>query len=287
MTPISEIITNLSVLPPRYNLMLEHALDAVGDEQEREELATVACVLSSATWQHWQAWRSHEDNGRRHEWIVFANVMKIAESEKLTLEEKRIATAFCFTHDSFFIKRIMENDIVKKRAQGRDAEADEMELLKAEQRNQHMQGGAKDAAFLLSRLRHPTKTTMPLFSQAEIDKCVDIIAIHDKWKLDTPAPPPTNDRLAVACVEGDALWPLHPIGVLADIERPTQGITKDFSEASEWRHKLQQNLRTLLGYQTKWIKQGIAKEDFRDDDSIFRTKEGHRLYSEWRNLWAL
>jgi hypothetical protein len=287
MIQIQDIIKKHSVLPPRYNLMLEQALVAVADDQEREELAVVSSVVSSATWKQWQLWRSHEDGGKRHEWIVFANMLKIAESEKLTREEKRIATAFCFTHDSVFIKRIMEDDIFKKREQGLHAEADEMERLKSEQRNLHMQGGAENADFMLNRLKHPDNAASPLFTQAEVDRCVEIIAIHDKWKLDTPAPPPTEDKLAVTCVEADALWPLHPIGVLTDIERPTVGVSKDFSNPTEWRDNIKQSLRTLLSYQDKWIKQGIAKEDFRDDDSIFRTREGHRLYSEWRELWAL
>src|SRR3989337_1805130 len=89
-------IYRLSILPARFNIMLEQALLTVSNTQEREDLCTVACIVSSSTWQHWQAWRSPEDNRQEHEWVVFANVMKIAESEELPLLDKRIATAFCF-----------------------------------------------------------------------------------------------------------------------------------------------------------------------------------------------
>lgn len=281
MATIHERILEISVLPVRYKIMLEQALSALMDDDEREELCAVASVISNATWQVWQSWRSPEDNRQEHEWVVFANVMRIAEAEGLSLSEKRIATAFAFTHDSFPILRIMEQEL-------RVATDDQKKALKEEkrrQRKEHMEGGAENARFLLSRLRHPG-TSSALLSQEEIQRCVDIVGIHDLWKVDPPSPPPTSDRLAIVCIEGDALWPLHPIGVLADLDRPDNlGRSKDMFDAAKWHEQLEQSLRTLTDYRPKW--KDIADSDFIDGESIFRTREGHRLYSAWRSLWNL
>jgi hypothetical protein len=279
---ITDQIREMSVLPSRFNIMLEQALRAVKDNHEREELCVVACVVSSAAWRYWQAWRLPEDNRQEHEWVVFANVMKIAEGEGLTLLEKRIATAFVFTHDSFSIPRIMEQSV-------RDAPDEQKRRLKEEktrQRRQHMEGGAENAKFLLNQLKRPNDPATPLFRPEEVQRCIDIVSKHDSWKVDPPCPPPTNDRLAVVCLEGDVLWPLHPIGVLADLERPdNEGMTKDFADPLKWREQLKQSLLTLVEFRPKW--KNIPVVDFVDRESIFRTKEGHRLYSHWRQLWNL
>jgi hypothetical protein len=98
--------------------MMEQALLGVKDLEQRESICTVACVVSGAKWQHWQAWRLPQGNRQEHEWIVFANVMRIAESEKLSLAHRRIATAFCFVHDTCLIKRIMEIEIDRLKEKG-------------------------------------------------------------------------------------------------------------------------------------------------------------------------
>ena len=283
---IRDHIRDLSVLPPRLDLMLEQALLAVENTEVREDLCTVACVVSNATWQQCQARRLPEDSRQEHEWVVFANVMRIAESEKLPLEDRRIATAFCFVHDTFFIKRIMEEDIRKLEADGQGEQAARLRTLKKAQRDDHMKGSAANARALLEHLEHPATPGVPLLSAKDITRCVDIVAEHDSWKVDPPKPPPTEDRLALACVEGDALWPLHPIGVLADLERPNPGgHSTDMFDPSQWRNKLTHSLRTLVDPRSKW--EGIPDSDFIDTETIFRTQEGHRLYSKWRGLWGL
>lgn len=133
--------------------------------------------------------------------MVFANIMKIAEGEGLTLSEKRIATAFAFTHDSFPILRIMEQDM---RAAS-DEQKKRLKEQKKRQRQQHMEGGAENARFPLSRLRHPNDPATSLLSSEEVQRCVDIVSKHDLWKVDPHCPPLTNDRLAVVCLEGDVL----------------------------------------------------------------------------------
>jgi hypothetical protein len=286
---IRDHIRGLNVLPSRFNIMLEQALLAVEDTKERENICTVACVVSSATWQHWQSWRLPEDNRQEHEWVVFANVMRIAESEKLPLTERRVATAFCFLHDTCFIRRIMEENIRELEIRGLIKEAAKLKRIKKNQRTFHMNGGAKNARFLLNQLHHPDIQSRLLLSREEINRCVAIVSRHDMWKVDPPDPPPTFDRLAVACLEGDVLWPLHPIGVVADLDRPDKkGMNTDLFDPLKWRKQLQQNLQTLVEFRPKWEeKASISKNDFKDNESIFRTEEGYRLYSEWRKLWNL
>ncbi len=267
----------------RFNTMLEQALYYVKDPEQQDDLCLVACVVSNADWKFWHSRRPPEDNRKEHEWVVFANVMQIAEDEKLTLSEKRIATAFTFTHDSFFIPRIMEQSL-------RDASDEKKQKLKdqkEEQRKQHMDGGAKKADFLLGQLTRPDSPSKLLFTRKEIRRSVAIVKKHDMWKLDGKSPPRSIDRLALTCLEGDALWPLHPLGVLADLERPDEtGKTKDFSDPEVWRTQVEQSLKTLTGdFRPKWTH--IPKGDFKDTESIFRTQEGHRLFKRWRKRWNL
>jgi hypothetical protein len=279
---IADRIHTMSDLPARLNSMLEQALLVVIEEHQ-DELCAVACIVASATWRFWHAWRKAEDNRQEHEWVVFANAMKIAEAENLSISEKRIATGFAFIHDTFFIPRIMEQRIRDATTPQRRAQLEEE---KEEQRLQHMQGGAKNAEFLLSQLRDPDSPGDLLFKPDEISKCVKIVSEHDLWKLRNPSPPPSSDRLALACLEADALWPLHPLGVLADLERPNEkGETKDFADPAAWHKHLQESNRTLTESRQKW--KDIPLGDFVDNASIFRTKEGHRLYNEWRQRWNL
>jgi hypothetical protein len=78
---------------------------------------------------------------------------------------------------------------------------------------------------------------------------------------------------------------LHPLGVLADLERPGEdGKSKDVNDPAEWRRQVRNNLQTLREYRANW--QG-TDEVFQDADSIFRTAEGHRLYRKWSGLWGL
>jgi hypothetical protein len=273
--------------PSRFRAMLEEALLAVKDEKQQSTLCEVACLLSSVAWEKWISSRVPEDNRQEHEWVVFANVMKIAEAENLTISEKRVATAFSFFHDAFFIRRIMEEEIRAAERAGRQEEAEELRRKKKRQRYDHMAGGARNAERLLPTLIGSAAAQgEPLLASGEIDRCVRIIAEHDAWKVDPPKPPATGDRLLLACVEADVLWPLHPLGVLADLERPNEnGATKDFSDPAVWYDQLQHSNKTILEYRAKW--RGIPAGDFFDSVTIFRTQAGWRLYTEWRERWGV
>jgi hypothetical protein len=283
----------MGTLPIRLNALLEKGLEAIQDKDQQTELRLVARALAAAAWQHWLAWRPPEDNRPEHEWVVFANVMKIAESENLSVAEKRIAAAFSFLHDTFFIPRITEAMIRKIEGDipGADAEharelQDQVAQLrqsKAQQRQAHMEGGARNAAFILGQIKQPDRPNEYLFTGPEIERCVEIISKHDGWKMGQPHPS-GSDRLAVACFEGDALWPLHPLGILADLERPDQNDNiQDFADPHVWQGQVQENLKTLLEYRANWA--NYPGEAFIDAESIFRTRAGHDLYCAWRKRW--
>ncbi len=281
---------NQSTNPPeRLNLILEGALNGLADAQEREELRLTAQILANATWQRWQSGRPPQDNGQDHEWIVFAHVLKIAESEGLSLTEKRIATAFAFVHDNYYIPRIMEEEIRECERAGLHDKATALSKQKTQQRIEHMQRGAVNAGTLLHQLVRGDHPASPLFTAEEISRCVELVNGHDLWKTDPPAPPPTADRLALCCVEADALWPLHPTGVLADLLRlAAGGVTVDLTDPLVWRRQLQQSLQTLIEFRPHWVeKAAIAETDFIDRESIFRTVAGQQLFREWRRFWSL
>jgi hypothetical protein len=272
-----------SEVPVRYKLMLDDALCTVRRCEFRNELRIVASVVSQAAWRGWLETCGPEDNRQEHEWVVFANVMRIGEKENLDLSERRIAAAFAFMHDSHRITdRKMEADKPSPEE-------------KAKQRREHMDGGADIANRVLRSLLRPNRLDQRLFEDNDVNRCVAIIRKHDSWKLDPPEPFPTNDTLAVVCVEADALWPLHPIGVLADIERANTKLVTDankvgavgsFASPWSWEAKLKESLATLThSYRRSWEAAGIPKSDFQDRESIFRTEEGYRLYREWRIRW--
>jgi hypothetical protein len=286
-----------SAIPPRAHALLEQAFTCIVDLAERRELRAVAGVVVPAVWQRWLASRPPEDNRPEHEFVVLQATLQIAEAGRLPLEEKRRAVAVVFLHDTHFIPRITEWQIrsaeaaAEQAAKGQLPTADELRRHAAdlarqreEQRDLHMRGGADNARLLLPQLRHPNDAARPLFSAAEIERVADIIRHHDDWKLGRPHPP-GSDSLAVACLEGDALWPLHPLGVLADLERPDElGHIRDVSNPREWRTQLQHSVQTLRKYRGNWHGTG---ERFQDEASIFRTAEGHRQYAEWLALWRM
>jgi len=281
---------NQSTDPPaRLNLILEGALSGLADAREREELRVTAHTLANAAWQRWQSGRPPQDNGQDHEWIVFAHVLKIAESEGLSLAEKRIAAAFAFVHDNYYIPRIMEEEIRECKRAGLHDKAAALSKQKTQQRIEHMQRGAVNAGSLLRELMRSGHPASPLFTADEISRCVELVSGHDLWKTNPPAPPPTADRLAVSCVEADALWPLHPSGVLADLQRLAAGGERvDLTDPLVWRRQLQQSLDTLIEFRPHWVeKAAIAETDFIDRESIFRTNAGQGLFREWRTFWSL
>jgi hypothetical protein len=257
--------------------MIARGLDAVQDPEERAELRAVAYVVAEAAFERWLGRRTADDNRVDHEFVVFSAAMRIAEAERLSLPGKVVVVCAAFLHDTYPIARITETTI-------RDCLKNDPRLAaallekKARQRIEHMQGGAENAALLLRELEHPDRPGTPIVCGEVRDRCAAIIAGHDYWKLGKPHPP-AQDREALVSFEADALWPLHPLGVLADLERAG----KDVNDPAEWRAQIGQNLRTLSEYRANW--QG-SDELFQDAHTIFRTAEGHRLYREWAGLWG-
>jgi hypothetical protein len=265
------------LIPPHLAAMTARGLSAVQDPAERAELRAVAEAVAEAAFERWLGRRTPEDNRVDHEFVVFGAAMRIAEAERLSLSGKLVVACAAFLHDTYPIARITETairDCVKKDPQLAAALLEK----KARQRIEHMQGGAQNAALLLRELEHPDRPATPIVCGEVRERCAAIIAGHDYWKLGKPYPP-AEDREALMSFEADALWPLHPLGVLADLERSG----KDVNDPAEWRAQIGQNLRTLSEYRANW--QG-SDEVFQDAHTIFRTAEGHRLYREWAGLWG-
>ena len=262
--------------------MLARALSRVQNSAERDALRPVAFAISQAAFHRWLSRRTPDDNRVEHEFIVFDAAMRIAEAEQLPLSGKLVVICFTFLHDTYAIRRITETAI--REAEARDPRlAATLREQKARQRVEHMQLGARNAELLLRELAHPDRSAEPVVDASVRERCAAIIAAHDNWKLGKPHPA-GNDREALVCFEADALWPVHPLGVLADLERPgDSGCSRDVNDPTEWRRQLLNNLATLSEYRANWAGSG---EIFRDADTIFRTAEGHRIYREWAALWG-
>ena len=268
-------------LPPHLKAMLGRGLDLVRCPVERAELRPVVDAIAEATFERWLSRRTAEDNRVEHEFVVFGAAMRIAEAERLPLSGKLVVVCATFLHDTYPIPRITETAI--REAMKKDAElAGGLQEKKARQRVEHMQGGARNAGLLLRAMEHPLRPGEPIVAVDVRERCAAIVAAHDYWKLGRPHPPAT-DREALVCFEADALWPLHPLGVLADLERPGEsGDPKDVNDPGEWRKQVHHNLETLREYRKNW---DATDDVFQDPDCIFRTAEGHRLYREWAGLW--
>lgn len=263
-----------SCVPTRLQKMISQSLGRIPRNGERDQLQLLATEIASIAWTRWIASRTAEDNRPEHEFVVFDNIMLLAESERRSFSDKKVATAFAFLHDSAFIHRITETEI---RAASSPEEKTRLRALKAEQRLQHMELGASNARAILSQHRQ-------FLNDQELERCVSIVAQHDLWKLGRPYPL-CDDRLAVVCLEGDALWPLHPIGVLADLERPNEaGDVLDSSDPANWRRQAASSYQTLVDFRRNW--NDLPSEHF-PGETIFRTEKGHELCCAWREFWRL
>ena len=263
--------------------MTESGLNLVQDPAERAELRAVVNAIAAAVFERWLSKRTAEDNRVEHEFVVLGAALRIAEAERLSLSGKLVVACVTFLHDTYPIHRITERAI-RERLKLDPALAADLREKKVRQRIEHMEGGARNASLLLRALDHPLRPGEPIVSEAVRERCAAIIAAHDFWKLGKPHPA-LGDPEAVVCFEADALWPLHPLGVLADLERPGEpGHAHDLNDPGEWRKQIRNNLETLREYRKNWDR---TDEEFQDGESIFRTAEGYRLYREWAALWGL
>jgi hypothetical protein len=254
--------------------MLECGLNFVSDEHARHELCRVTHAVAAAAFDRWLGKRTPDDNRVEHEFVVFGAAMRIGEAERLPLDGRLAVICATFLHDTHPIQRITERMI--RETQSDPALAAELRRRKAAQRSHHMQMGARNAGQLLGELA--------IVSAGVRERCEAIIGSHDCWKLGVPHPL-SSDPEAVVCFEADALWPLHPLGVLADLERPDEsGASRDVNDPAEWHRQVRNNLETLREYRSNWDGTG---ERFQDAHTIFRTAEGHRLYREWAGIWGL
>ena len=258
-------------LPERIRAEIESGLGEIQESRARQHLRAAVKKIAAEAWERWIRFNGPQDNHPQHESTVFRLGMKIGVAEKLSLSELRVFSAFAFCHDNFKIKRIMDARVRDLEECGTAQEAAKLRREKQEQRTKHMVMGARRADRMLREIG--------VLSEAERERCAEIIRKHDCWKLGE-AWPLWEDRLAVCCLEADALWPLQPLGVLADVERSGE----DLADPLVWRQKAQESHGTMIVFRKNW---DGKKEPFRDRKSIFRTAEGHKIYKEWCKFWSL
>jgi hypothetical protein len=282
-------------IPERYGLQIELGLNCVRDPSLRLELAPVAKTIASRAWSEFLYKTDAGNNSQAHEFSLFQVAMAIADAEQLGLSGRKVITAFVFHHDRHPIRRIMEKEIrdLEERAEeiaGSDpagaarlrAQAAELKRRRKEQRVEHMVVGSQEAQVSLPQLRNPASPTEPLLSESEIEHAVDIIRQHDGWKAGRPYPL-IKDLTACICFESDVVWPLLPQGCLADLERAAAGgVLTDTLDPGHWKQKVQESLETMKRGKPVW--EGLGEPFI--GNSIFRTKEGYRLYIRWREFWG-
>jgi hypothetical protein len=276
-------------LPLQLGHLIDLACQPLAHQPYFAEIQQLGQQLGEFSWNQFLAARTPDDNAREHEFIVLGNVLRIAAAEGLSAAELRVAVAFSFLHDSYYIPRITEWQIraavraAEEEAPGErrsqlDQVARDLVVAKSQQRQRHMAGGAQQAERWLRTFR-----PAPL-SDEEIARCSHLIAHHDDWKLGRPWPS-SDDRLALACVEGDALWPLHPLGILADLQRPLEsGGIRDLFSPPMWKSQLRESRQTLLDYRANW---SSTEPGFQDADSIFRTSAGGDIYRDWCRYYGI
>ena len=268
-----------TVIPTRLQRMLQSSLQHVRSKEERQQLSSAAHAIAEVAWRGWIGPRTAEDNRQEHEFVVLDNFLRIAEGESLSTADKRVGIAFVFCHDAAFIHRITELEV---RNAADDESRTRLQALKSQQRQRHMAEGAANARAMLPMI---CAGNQPLLNAAEIESCATLIAQHDVWKLGQPWPL-IDDRLALACVEADALWPLHPIGVLADLERPTEtgGATGDAGDPQDWQRLAKNSVVTLREFRSNW---DHLPEDACSGETIFRTPVGQQIYRSWAAFWGV
>ena len=267
------------IVSKRVQAEIDMGLSELKSPRAHAALRPIVETIAGEAWRRWIRANGPEHNHPHHEVCVFRLGMKIAVAEKLSLSDMAVLAAFAFCHDNYKFKRIMDARVREAEERGLTAAAEAMRRRKHQQRVQHMTEGARRADEVLAGLRHPGEPARALLTAAQRRRCSGIIAKHDCWKLGE-AWPLWKDRLAVCCFEADALWPLQPLGVLADVERSKE----DLANPGVWQRKVVESHGTLLVFRANWA--GM-KEPFRDRNSIFRTREGHRIYRDWCKFWGL
>jgi hypothetical protein len=262
--------------------LLQSAFDVVDDKVVATDLAAFATELYTIAFDERLKDRTAEDNRNEHEIVVLRNTVRIcwrsgrerASGRPFDRQELRVAVATALLHDLRFIPRVTEEMVIDLERSGDFAGAEAVRKRRAEQRRDHMLGSAEDAGKIIAR--HPT-----LLTEAEARQCLGYIGLHDLWKLGWPYPV-SSDWLAVCCVEGDALWPLDgDFGARADLERKGN-FAPSFEEL---RSQAASNFDTQLrAYRRSF---DSTKEEFQDDETIFRTTEGGRILRELRSFWDI
>ncbi|MDH5185716.1 MAG: hypothetical protein OEZ20_01395 [candidate division WOR-3 bacterium] len=270
---------NIDNVPSYLLNILSNSFSQV-NEKERNSLMDISKMMFIYLYNRYLLFRSSEDNRKEHELIVLSNVLKISEKMELNYSDKKIAIAVSLFHDTCFIKRIMEEEIRKLEEKGSIKEANLLREKKKDQRRDHMKGGAKNTKEALEYINKINPHGWTIFTDKEIERSEKIVLKHDLIKTDELYPKRIN-TLELCCHESDILWPLHPIGVSADIER----YGKDINEKENWTNQVKENLKLFDDMRKKYDKKNV--DDRFIEKTYFRTEEGHRIFSNWLKFWNL
>lgn len=229
---------------------------------------------------HKLAWRhclyrrlcNASDNHYLHEVIVLGSGCRIRR--ELSIEDQRIGILVDVLHDIRAMIRsgVTELDIAE--AEGRSQER--IKKRRIDSRYEHMNGSADDAKQIGTKLR--ALYGDEFVSGQELNRAVELIAKHDLIKTGQPYPGAT-DWLAVCCYEADLLWTIHPVGLVADINRGRNMFAPD-----QWQTQLDHNIKQFKRWRVELEKSPDAGE-FIDEETVFRTSEGHAIYIEWLQYW--
>lgn len=153
-------------------------------------------------------------NPIEHHLTVLQHMMEIAISENYTTVEIKRAAALSLLHDISAVEKITK-ERVNEAYERSQAEGDELELRRQQNRILHMREGSAIAHKQLLELNKELKRVV--FDAKDVEIICEGVRIHDNPSIDIPIP--KSNRMMVAFREADRLWMLSPLGIKADLQR--------------------------------------------------------------------
>ena len=212
------------------------------------------------------------DNPLSHHTTVLAHILEIAVGEQFSWKDTWRAAAIAILHDLQPAPKITRE---RRAAAATPREKAELELENLKNRIIHMGLGCVKAREKLLALNETLGRAAA--TAADIDAITSVIAIHDLPSINLPIP--AQAQLAAAFREADRLWMLSPPGILADLARQHNAAPTHDDCLAQVRANLRsyQNERSLYS--------AAEDEDFRDQDTFFRTRTGHAIYQRYLRHW--
>ena len=257
----------------------QESVKAMFDATTLECLEDFARAIYERVYQHHLAeFRNAADNGIAHELVVLTDTLRICcasgvqrdPGTPFTERDIRVAIAVSLLHDVFVVPKILEV--------GKKVDDAESQRQRTDNRDAHMAGGAKYARRILAGLPH----------EVDRERVEHLISHHDDVKCGR-AYPPTEDWLAVCCFEGDSLWVVHALGLIADLHRDAVqdgagGLQSSPVSAKALQKRAAQNYESIL----KRYRQFLPDDErYQDDATIFRTREAYKILKERLGDWGI